>query len=180
MGSAKTEGLSWSMIQAVHDGTEFLLARQSPIAVFGGKFADEPVGGFVYPPFPGSIRMSKIDRCIKSPNHLGMFTTFSAIVIRNRMHRSLVRPKASGNRRPDFGSRLVRNVWEHRILRAAFHQGHESSSMAIPKDRIAFPVTNSLAGGHDGRTFVNGDLIRHMPAATVRAIALPLRLLTAQ
>lgn len=111
--------------------------------------------------------MSKEDRCDKSPSHRGMLTKFSAIVIGDRMHRSLVRLKASGNRRPDYGSRLVRNALEHRILRTAFHQGYERSSMAIPNDRIAFPVTNLLAGAHDGLTFVNGDLIRHMPAATV-------------
>ena len=98
MGGAKAEGLSGSMIQAGPDGCEFLLAHQSQIAGFGEKLTDEPVGVFVYPPFPGSIRMSKVDRRVKSQSHPGMLTKFSAIVIRDRMHRSLVRPKASGNR----------------------------------------------------------------------------------
>lgn len=168
------------MIQAVHDGNQFLLAHQSQIAVFEEKLADEPVGVFVHSPLPGSIRMSKVDRGVKSPSHLGVLTKFSAIVIRDRMHRSLVWPKALGHRRPDRGSGLVRNALEHRILRAAFDQGHESSSMAMPDHGITLPVTNSLAIGHYRRTLVNGDLVRHLPAATVHAIALPPRFLTAQ
>lgn len=93
--------------------------------------------------------MSKVDRGVKSPSHLGVLTKFSAIVLRDRMHRSLVRPKALVHRRQDRGSGLVRNALGHRILRAAFDQGHESSSMAMPDHGIALPVTNSLASGHE-------------------------------
>ena len=94
MRGAKAEGLSGSMIQAGHDGCESLLSHHSHIVVFGEKLADEHVGVFVHPPFPGNLQMSKVDRRVKRLSHPGMLTKFSAIVIRDRRHRSLVRPMA--------------------------------------------------------------------------------------
>jgi hypothetical protein len=73
MGGAKAEGLSWSMIQAGHDGCEFLLAHQSQIAVFGEKLADEPVGVFVQRhPFEGP-NTTKPD---SAPPHSNLGDTF--------------------------------------------------------------------------------------------------------
>jgi len=104
------------MVQILPGGGEFLFAYQSQIPVFRKKLADEPIGVFVDPPFPGRIRMSKIDRRVEILRHPSMITKFSAIVIRDGVDRSLVWPKGSAHGRPDRSGRLARNAFEHRIL----------------------------------------------------------------
>ena len=121
MGSAKAESRSRPMVQIFLDSDKFLFANQSQIPVFREKLADEPVGIFVDAPFPGRIRMRKIDGGIKILRHPRMITKFPAIVIGDGVDGRLVWPKAAAHGRSDGSGRLVRNALEHRILRAAFH-----------------------------------------------------------
>ena len=90
MGSPEAESLSLPVVQIFLNGGQFLFTDPRQILMFGEKFEDEPVGIFVDFPFPGGIRMRKIDNGIKILRHPLMITKFPAIVIRDGVERSLV------------------------------------------------------------------------------------------
>ena len=118
------ERLSGSVIQRGHDFFEFIRGDVGEVSVFGEKLANQTVGVFVHSSFPGRIGMRKVDSCIEILGHPRMITKLPAIVIRNRLHTSLVRSEPTGDRLPDGSGRLVLDAFEHRILGFPFHQRH--------------------------------------------------------
>ena len=112
------------MIKGVHDSCELLIGYPSEVLVFREELTDQAIRIFVHPPFPGCIRMRKVDPGIEILSHPSMITKFPAIVIGNRLHASLVWPESTSDRRADRNGGLLWHPLQHRILGVVFHQGH--------------------------------------------------------
>ena len=85
------ERLSRSVIESVPHVLELGLGHLSQGSVFWEELADEPIRIFVDPPFPGCIRMRKVNLGITILRHARMITEFTAIVIRDGGHPRFVR-----------------------------------------------------------------------------------------
>ena len=132
------------MIQCGHDFFEFLPGDLSEVSVFGEKLADKTIGVFVQSSFPGRIGMRKVDSCVEILGHALRITKFPTIVIRHRLHTSLVRSELTGDRLPDCSGSLVLDTFEHRILGFPFPNRHEDTTMALADDGNPLPGTNAF------------------------------------
>lgn len=124
--------------------------------------------------------MRQVDARIEILGHPGMITKLPAIVIRHRLHTSVVWAEPTGDRLPACSGRLVLGALEHRIRGFPFHQSHSDPTMTFPDHRIPFPVAKPLPGVDHRRTFINRDVMGDPPPATIAARALPPRFLTPQ
>ena len=91
MWGAIAECLSWSMIEGIHDGGHLFIGQATKILVFREKLTDQAIRVFVDTPFPGGIRMGKVDLGLKILRHARMITEFTTIVIRDGVHPGFVR-----------------------------------------------------------------------------------------
>ncbi len=126
------ERLSGSVIQRGHHFFQFMLGDVGEVPIFREKLPNKSVGVFVHSSFPRSIGMRKVDARIKILGHPSLITKLPAIVVRNRLHASLVRSEPTGDGLPDGSSRLVWDAFKHRILGFPFHQSHEDPPMPFP------------------------------------------------
>ena len=69
---------------------QFSFSHRRQIPVFREVPADEAVGVFIQPTFPGGIRMSEVGAGIKVAGHTRMIDKFTTIVIGSRMNPGLV------------------------------------------------------------------------------------------
>lgn len=168
------------MIEGIHDGGHLLSGQGTKSLIFGEKLTDQAIRVFVDTPFPGGIRMGKVNLGIKILRHSSMITEFKAIVIRDGVHPGFVRLQPTGNGLPDGGSRLVGNAFKHRVLGCPFHHRHKDPRMAFANHRITLPITNAFACTYHRRSLINRHVIGDPSSSTIRAIALPPLLLAAQ
>ncbi len=157
------ERLSGSVIQRGHHFFQFMLGDMGEVPIFREKLPNKSVGVFVHSSFPGRIGMRKVDVRIEILGHPSMITTLPAIVIRHRLHASLVRSEPTGDRLPGCRGRLVLGSFEHCILGFPFHQRHEDPPMPFPDQRIPFPVAKPLPSVDHCRAFINRDLLGIRP-----------------
>ena len=132
--------------------------------------ADETIGIFIGPSFPGRIRMSKIKVTFQSRCDLFMVPKLFSIIGRNRMN--LFRDRTQQSFYRTFGISLCSSTYfvNKGKARFSFCQRYNCLFMGFSNNRVCFPVSNSTPCFNNIRTVINADPVLKISSSVIRPI----------